>query len=176
MNFQVVTDKFDELETLSEKYSDYQSCPVSEIVYQDARSPEDEKKARKIAIQFNLFIGLFFVVFGTITVLTFITDTTILVKALLTVITGIIGYVFLKSIFEKPKVTYGRAVYKYRRLVGHVGSRRSAKRYVYIITFIPDNGEKKIYTGVQASQKDYEQIQEGTPIIIVNKGPKACIL
>lgn len=175
-NFQAINDHFDELEELSAKYSEYQGLPVSQIQYQDARNDEDKKKARKVGLHYDILMTVFFVVFAIVTVLTFIGDTGILLKLLLVAITGLIGFLLFKSLLVKPKVAYGKAIYKQRRLVGHVGSRRSAKRYVYLVTFIPDGDEKVLYKGVQVSRKDFEQIQEGTPIMVVNKGHQACIL
>ena len=171
---QKIEDKFNILNELSSKYSDYQSLPASKIVYQDANNAEDEAKARKITRSYNIFLTIFVLVFAITTVITFVVDTGILVKILMITITIIVAYVLIKSTFTKPKVAYGMAIYKDTHLVSS-GSFRN-RRYIYYITFIPDNGEKVLYTNIQVSSKDYEQIQEGTRVMVVNKGPKACIL
>lgn len=171
---QKVEDKFNNLRELSAKYSDYQRLPASKIVYQDANNAEDEAKAKQITKSYNIFLAVFAFVFAITTVLTFVVDTSILVKILLIVITTCVISILVKSVSTKPKVAYGIAIYKDKHLASS-GSYRN-RRYIYYITFIPDNGEKVLYTNIQVSSKDYEQIQEGTRVMVVNKGPKACIL
>ena len=175
-NFQAVDNMFEELETLSAKYSDYQGLPASKIEYGEARNQDDYQRAKKISKNYDIFIIIFFVIFAATTVGSFFTDAGFLVRALLIACTGIVGYVLAKTLFKETKVAYGKAIYKQKRLAGHIGTRRSARGYIYLITFIPDNGEKKLYTGVQISKREYEQIEEGTPVMVVNKGPRACIL
>lgn len=174
-NFQAVDNMFEELETLSAKYSDYQGLQASQIEYEDARNQDDYQRAKKISKNYDIFIIIFFVIFAATTVGSFFTDAGFLVRALLIVCTGVVGYVLAKSLFKETKVAYGKAIYKQKRLARHSGT-RSARGYIYLITFIPDNGEKKLYTGVQISKREYEQIEEGTPVMVVNKGPRACIL
>lgn len=171
---QKIEDKFNNLKELSAKYSDYQSLPASKIVYQDANNAEDEAKAKQITRSYNIFLAVFVLVFALTTVLAFAVDTSILVKLLLIVITACVTCILVKSVSTKPKVIYGIAIYKDKHIVSSGSYRR--RRYIYYITFIPDNGEKVLYTNIQVSSKDYEQIQEGTRVMVVNKGPKACIL
>ena len=173
--FQMVTDKFDELQRLSEKYSDYQKLPNTQIEYQDIENPEHLKKARKIAWSYNIIICVATLAFGLTTVGCFFADTGLLLKALLIGITAILLVVMCKNVFTKPKVAYGIAIYKDRTLHGHTSTVNRATRYYYYITFVPD-GKKVLYTRVNISMKEYEQIQEGTRVMVVNKGPKACIL
>ena len=171
---QKIEDKFNNLKELSAKYSEYQSLPASKIVYQDANNAEDEAKAKQITRSYNIFLAVFILVFAATTVFSFVADTSILLKILLIAITICVAYIFIKSACTKPKVAYGTAIYKDTHIASS-GSYRN-RRYIYYITFIPDNGEKVLYTNIQVSSKDYEQIQEGTRVMVVNKGPKACIL
>ena len=172
---QKVTDKFDQLHELSERYSDYQRLPNSKIVYRDIENPEHLKKAKKITSKYNLFIIVIALVFGLTTVASFFSDTDLFIKLLLCAITVFLVALVCKSMFSKPKIAYGIAIYKDRTFYGGSARLGRPERYMYYITFVPD-GEKVLYTRIKVSMEDYNQIQEGTRVMVVNKGPKACIL
>lgn len=165
-------DKFNTLNELSAKYSDYQSLSASKIEYGNANNTEDEIKAKKITRKYNLFLTIFIVAFAITTVLTVMSDTDIIVKILVATVMVVAVCLLIKSVFTKTKVAYGIAIYKDI----HMTRSGASRRYTYYITFVPDNGEKVLYKNIQISSKDYKQIQEGTKVMVVNKGPKACIL
>ena len=171
---QRINDKFNTLNELSAKYNDYKVMPTSSIVFGEANTAEDETKAKQITRKYNIFLTIFVVVFAITTVLTVMADTSIIVKILMIAITVLAACLLIKSIFTKPKVAYGIAVYKDTHLLNSGASRN--RRYMYYITFVPDNGEKILYRNIQISEKDYIQVQEGAKVMVVNKGPKACIL
>ena len=173
--FQKINEKFETWEQLQEKYSDYQRLPNTAIKYQDIENPEHLKIAKKVAFKYNLFIIIVAVAFVLTTVASFLTDTSLILKILLTAITALIVVVMCKTVFAKPKVAYGIAIYKDRTLHGHTSTVNRATRYYYFITFVPD-GEKVLHTRVNISMNEYEQIQEGTRVMVINKGPKACII
>lgn len=173
--FQKINDKFETLEQLQEKYKEYQRLPSSKIQYQDIEDPEHLKKAKNIASKYNLLITIIALAFGLTTIGCFFTDTSILIKLLLCVITVTIVVVMCKTVFVKPKVAYGIAIYKDRTYYGDSARFNRPTRYYYYITFVPD-GEKTLFTRIKISMEDYNQIQEGTRVMVVNKGPMACIL
>ena len=166
-----VSNMFDVLEKLSAKYPDYKPVASTQIVYHDPETPEQEEKAKKIA---KGSLGLYYIA-SIAFVITFIASifaaTEIWVVFLLFVLCVLIVGLTIKNRFQKVQVITGKAVYKDRDTVDG-----SMHRYTYHISVIPDGGEKVIYTKIQVSEQDYQQITEGTPVMIVNKGPKACIL
>jgi len=166
-----VENMFNLLEMLSEKYSGYKVVPTSSIVYHDPETPEQEEKAKRIS---KKVLGLYYLVsiaFLASAISSIIMDAPIWVIILLLIITTIFVISTLKTQFKKLQVMTGKAVYKNKERKSN-----NTGKYVYFISVIPDSGEKVIYRRIQVSENDYEQIKEGTPVMVVNKGTRVCVL
>ncbi len=144
----------------------------SEIIYQDPENADQISKARKsirssMAISIIVLVSLVAMLIGMI-----IIGSNIGWIIFMGIFVAIVGFAMYKDRPGKQiKIMKSKAVCKYRVKIGSA----SSKNYNYFVTVIPDNEVKTIYRELQVSKKDYELIQEGTPIMVV-KGGKACIL
>lgn len=176
-----VKNMFDVLQKGAVKYADYRVQPLSEAEYHDPENVEQAEKAEKIEKMNNkkipivlmctlLFCAIFIYIILTTTDWT--GDVIMIAFTLFIACALLIGF-SIKMIKDKPKkvqVITGKAIYK------DVRSHGRNRGYSYLVSIIPDSGEKVIYRGIPISREDYERVTEGTPIMVVNKGPFACII
>ncbi len=91
------------------------------------------------------------------------TKNTFVVISLMGVLTALFITVTARVLCRKIQVVTGRAVIKTKQ-------RRQGKRrtYLYYAAVAVDEPEKAIYSRIPISKADYDKIQQGTPIMIVN--------
>lgn len=162
---------FEVLNNLAEKYPEYKTGDVNKIVFHDPENEEQAQKAKKIASSVQRFLYLALIIFVATAVLMILAKTPIWATVLDIAICIVIGIIAIKSQIQKVQIITVKAIYKNRERM-----RNSNNSYMYFISVIPDNGEKVIYQRIQISEEDYQKVTEGTPVMIVNKGLKACVL
>lgn len=162
----------DELNELGVKYANYKITNLKKAPFRDPESDEELKASKKITNETNKFMALFTFIMLVFLVLTIITSKNVLGITIMSILFIIPLILLIKGYFGKTQVFTGTAVYKQKRAYGNVEKRR----YTYHISVIPDNGEKVIYTSIQVSRENYEQITEGTHVMVVNKENRACVI
>lgn len=176
-----VKNMFDVLQKGAVKYADYKVQPLSEAEYHDPENVEQVEKAEKIEKMNNKKIPIILMctlLFSAISI--YIIWTTaewtkeiIMIALTMFIATALLIRFSIKMIKDKPKkvqVITGKAIYKDTR------SHSRNRGYSYLVSIIPDSGEKVIYRKIPISREDYERVTEGTHIMVVNKGPFACII
>lgn len=78
-------------------------------------------------------------------------------------LTALFMAVTARVLCRKIQVVTGRAVIKTKQ-------RKQSKKkiYTYYVAVAVDEPEKAIYSRIPVSKADYDKIQEGTPIMVVN--------
>ena len=156
------------LKDLQAKYADYKSVLPSQFEYHDIENEEQEKIAKKIGNQKLLITAIATIAFGASSLLAFITGNTVLAIIIL-LITVVLLFVLISTLTSKPKVAYGKAVWKSWDYTHTNGS--MSKNKIYYVSVINDNGpEKLVCTRIQTTKVDYDRIEEGTPILVIKKG------
>lgn len=92
-----------------------------------------------------------------------VTKNTFIVISLMGVLTVLFMAETARVLGRKPQVVTGRAVIKTKQR--KYGQRRS---YSYYAAVAVDAPEKAIYSRIPVSKADYDKIQEGTLIMVVN--------
>ena len=156
------------LNELPAKYVGYKSVLPSQFEYHNIENGEQEKIAKEIGNQKLLIIAIATIAFGASSLLAFITENTVLGIVIL-LITAVLLYLLISTITSKPKVAFGKAVWKnwdYARTNGRIGNNK-----IYYVSVINDDGpEKLICSRIQTTKADYDRIEEGTPILVIKKG------
>lgn len=167
------TKGFAELEYMQElaaKYSDYTSGDSTKIPYHDPETKEQQEKAEKVR---NADLRLMVIVsaaFILTLILMIVSGSGIGWILFIAAVTAFPVVMAVKTKTQKVQVITGRAVYKQKERRGS-----NHRMFDYYISFIPDGDEKIIYSRIQISKEDYEQVTEGTPVLVV-KEQHACLL
>lgn len=174
---------FDVLESTGAKYlaEGYVRGKLSEVVYHDPENQEQEEIAKKIANRhkngsYVLYIfSVFCIVIAILSIIMKVGN--IWFIGCMIVISAVLVYTSIDAMKmerQKTKIITGKAISKQIRKTSSSGRVHRNKRYY--VTIIPDSGEKVIYDLIPISRDDYQRTTEGTPIMVVNKGPYACVL
>lgn len=145
------------------EYAEYLHTQPEEIVYYD---PENDEQAA-IASKVKMKTAAFLVICSIVLLLLFIYVIATKNKLFVIVVMGLMVAIFtstaIRVIRRKTQVVTGRAVVKTKQ-------RKSGKKktYYYYVAVAVDQPVKTIYSQIPVSESDYEKIQEGTPIMIVN--------
>ena len=167
-----VQDAVEEIEKMQElavKYYDYRSGKATEIVYHDPETKEQEEKARAIQKKTSRLIYIVTACFLLMLVLTIATEKELWKILLMAAVTAVPSIFAVRAATRKLQVMTGKAVYKQAKVQDI-----ATQRKLYYVSVIPDSGEKVIYTLIQISKEDYEKVEEGTPVLVVDQ--YACIL
>ncbi|MBR2240785.1 MAG: hypothetical protein IJ890_05350 [Clostridia bacterium] len=169
--FDKINENLSNLQKLNElpaKYADYKSVLPSQFEYHNIENEEQEKIAKEIGNQKLLIIAIATIAFGASSLLAFITEKTVLAIVIL-LITAVLLYLLISTITSKPKVAFGKAVWKnwdYAHTNGRMGNNK-----IYYVSVINDDGpEKLVCSRIQTTKADYDRIEEGTPILVIKKG------
>ena len=155
--------QFNNLTETSKKYVSMGYEKSEHINYRNPKDELEESFVKKANIKHFAFIFFITIVFLVCFVVSIITDSKIIAKVLLGLITLGCGYFAFKSLTTKELII-GKAIYKERKR-DTSGKRRS---YMYFVTII-DEENKLIHSRIQVSKNDFDLIKEGTPIL-VSKG------
>lgn len=157
--------KFNELTEISKKYSSKGYKKSDQVIYRSPINEMEEAFVKKANIKHFAFLFFITMVFLICFILSLLTGAKIIAIILLGLITLVAGYFSIKSIITKD-LMIGKAIYKEVKR-DTSGKRRS---YNYFVTVI-DEENKLIYSRIQISKKEYEIVEEGTPILI-SKGSR----
>lgn len=167
---------FAKMEELMQKYlsEGYRLGSNSEMVYQDPENSIIAKEASRASRKPMIISIIVLIAMAATFAAMIVTGSDIKWTIFMGVVVVAIAIFVFKDIPGKsPKVMKATAIFKNKRFSGSLQD--SARRtYTYFVTVIPESGEKIIFRDLQVSREDYEQIQEGTPILVV-KGGFACI-
>lgn len=145
------------------EYAEYIRIQPGKIVYHDPENNEQAAIAARMKIKTAawLMIGdiLLLLIFGYVIA----TKNTFVVISLMGVLTALFIAETARVLCRKPQVVTGRAVVKTKQ-------RKQGKKriYSYYTAVAVDEPEKTIYPRIPVSKADYDKIQEGTPIMVVN--------
>ena len=161
--------QFNNLTETSKKYANQGYEKTANIIYRNPENEQEEIFIKKVNIKTFIFLMIITIAFLVTLLISFVTDAKIIVKIIVGVIVLISGYFTYKSISTK-ELMIGKAVYKERKR-STSGKNRS---YTYFVS-VADDKNKKIYTRIQISKKEYELVEEGTPILISKGSGKGYI-
>ena len=169
-----VKSKLNEMSELREQYADYKLAHISSAQFYDPETEEQKTKANKVVKSVLAVYYMISVVFIASFIGAIFLSTQIIVTVLIGLIMVFVVALTLGAQFKKVQIFKGKAVYKQARLVRVTSKRR--RNYTYVISVIPDSGEKVIYREIQVSKNDFDQIEEGTPVMVINSVNRACVL
>lgn len=187
---------FNTLERYGDKYSGYNFDSLSNIVYCDPETPEQEALANSIAKKNNnsVVLYIFAFIFIAVAIYAAVVTANITFTSIMFVVCALIFSFVIRNIKNRSKKTQifiGKVMYKYvDNSNGYNGSRRGGFKPnvdmrhnsitinagVCRVSVIPYSGEKVIYKDIPIAKKDYKQVTEGSIVMVVNKGPCAGIV
>ena len=163
--FEEANERLEEMRALSQKYIEYKPVMPSQVKYRDIQNDAERQLVGDVVnstTKLIAIVGLAFLATGIFALCT--------KKIVLGIIVSLIGAgicIFaINTGMSKPKVAFGRAVFKqfrYQRFPVE-----SSK--MFYASVIIDEPEKIIVRDVQTSRRDYDRIVEGTPMILIKKG------
>lgn len=98
-----------------------------------------------------------------------VTQNTLLVISLMGLLTVSFVMVTIRIASKKPRVVVGRAVAKREEWA-------ASNKYCYYVSIAVDEPEKAIHSRIPISKKDYERVEEGMRIMVVNSSGQGIIL
>lgn len=153
------------------RYYDYKPYTVNDIPYRDPVSEEEKSKAKKIINKKKRMFVWASIAMIAVWIVSLFCAEGLLIKALMLVMVVVVVGIGIKISSGKVQVFTGIAVHKQIRHQ-NIGS----KKVRCIVSVIPESGEKIIYTDVNISKKDYDQVTEGTRVMVVSKVNQAIVL
>lgn len=145
------------------EYSEYMNPNSGRIIYHDPENEEQASIAVKAKAKLLAFMSMIVILLLIFTVVAVTDGNKTTAAILMCAFTAIVIGFTVRIACIKPQVVIGRAVIKTKQL-----RQGSGRRFSYHVAIAVDKPEKTIYSGINVSRKDYEIIQEGTPIIVVN--------
>ncbi len=148
---------------LPAEYAEYLQTIPKEIVFHDPENEEQAKIAAKVKMKTVAFLVACSVVLWLLFIYVIASKNKFIVIFLMGVVTAAFTLTAISVIRKKTQVVTGRAVIKTKQ-------RRHGKRksYSYYVSVAVDEPEKAIYSNISVDKKDYEKIQEGSLILVVN--------
>lgn len=143
------------------EYSEYLCINPGKIAYHDPENEEQAAIATKMKMKQIAFFMIFDIPIIIILIYVIVTKNKLIVILLMALMAIISITQTIRVISKKLKVVTGRAVIKTKHY-------RHNKNYSYYVAVAVDEPEKTIYPNISISKSDYEKIQEGTKIMIVN--------
>lgn len=145
------------------EYAEYIRIHPGKIVYHDPENDEQAAIAAKMKMKTAVWLTIGDVLLMIIFVYVIATKNTFIVIFLMGLLTALFMTETARVMCRKLQVATGRAVIKTKQR-----KQDSKKIYSYYVAVAVDEPEKAIYSRIPVSKADYDKIQEGTPIIIVN--------
>lgn len=145
------------------EYAEYIRVQPGELVFHDPENDEQAAIVAKMKSETVSFFAIVDVLFLLIFICIIVSVNKFMVIFLMGLLTALFMIETVRVVRRKLQVVTGRAVIKMKK-------RRHDKRstYLYYVAVAVDQPEKAIYSGISVSKEDYDKIQEGTPIMIVN--------
>lgn len=158
---------FHDLQEAGARYSNYPGGEFKDIPFYEPDTEELSKRAEKMKNntlkKMYLAAGIFllFLIMG------IAANNSIKGIIIMSVMTAllIILCIYMKS--KKPKIAVGTAVFKYDE--GKVGTRQ---KHYYVSVLV----EGVIYKRIPIRKKDYDNVEEGTQILIEKVSGRSCVL
>lgn len=162
----------EELKDIAARYPGYKAVIPSQVKYHDIENEMQERIAKKTGNSKIIPTAIGTVAFGATALFALLVGQT----AIGIVCAGIallLVYFLISTMTSKPKVALGKAVWKKSEYTNFKNPRAT----MYFVYVALDGPEKIICQHIQTSKEDYDNIVEGTPIVIVKNGSlyHACI-
>ena len=155
---------FQNLQALAVKYSDYQRIDISQMDFREPINQHEKKIASKTNAENKLFSIIVIIAFAATLFFTIRSNAGIGLIILVSIVSILSIVLSIVSLTKKTQVRTAIAIYKdYEYETDSVSKR-------YYITIIPDDGQKYMCLGISVSEKTYEAITEGTPVLVVKAG------
>lgn len=167
-----IGDMFKELQDLQAKYSDYTPINSSAIPYHDPETPEQAARAKQVKNGSTMWFLLFSVAFIVTLILAIVSHAETWAIVLLSVICLGIVACTIKVMVGRPMVVTGTVIYKHLD-----GTPNQPGTYQFYVSVIPDGAGKVIARNIKISRQDFDQVVEGTRVMVVKGGNGfACLL
>lgn len=151
------------------EYAEYLQTHSKKLVFHDPENDEQAKIALRIKnktlkwlVPADLFVSLIFIY-------VIVTQNTLLVISLMGLLTVSFVVGTIRIVNTKPQVVVGRAVAKREEW-------DTGNKYRYYVSIAVDEPEKAIHSRIPISKKDYERVEEGMRIMVVNPSGQGVIL
>jgi len=165
MNFaNKLGEHFQHLQALGAKYADYQRININQMDLREPVNEYEKKIASKAKSENNLFSIIIIIAFAATLFFTIRSDAGLGLIILVSIISVLCIVLSIASLTKTAQVRTAIAIYKDYEYQSDSTSKH------YYITIIPDDGQKYMCLGVSVSEKDYEAITEGTPVLVVRVG------
>ncbi len=171
--FRKLLNENDMVAKIPAEYFEYLQTQPKELVFHDPENDEQAKIASRVK---NKTLRMF--VFGDV-ILLLILIYVIVTKNKFIVISlmGVMIVLFVTKTVEiarkKPQVVVGKAVTKQKKWDA---THNLKTKYNYYVSIAVDEPEKAIHSMIPVSKKDYERVEEGMRIIVVNSSGQGFIL
>lgn len=174
---------FDMIGRAGAKYYDYTPKPLREIVYNDPETLEQESLANSIVKKNSKSIILYIATILVIATFIFAICNKSDMRAtimlfIMCIVFVVVSIKDIKAGFKKTQIMIGKVAYKHMETEHTSGSNTSSIRRneIPMVSVIPDGEEKIIYRDIRISKSDYYKVTEGSPVMVVNKGPYAGVI
>lgn len=147
------------------EYLEYLQTRPGEIVYHEPENDEQAAVVAKMKCKRVALLTIGEVLMLMLLVYVIVTKNTLVVISLMGVMVLTFLMVLIHTVRMKPQVVTGRAVIKTKEWRGN-----GHNNYSYYVAVAVDWPVKTIYSRIPVSKADYEKIQEGPRIMIVNVG------
>lgn len=165
--FEKVSEFMRNMQDTAARYADYRRVSPAEVEYHEIENDEQLMLVRKAGSSNSLVIVVVLLAFAATGIFSIFTGS-IPVGVLLLAFVGLLMYLYLPAVTGKPMVKEGKAIWKQTRKTGT--KRRNGYSHTYFVTIIFESPEKTLCQLVQTNKSDYEEIVEGTPMLLIKKG------
>lgn len=165
--FEKVSKFMENMQDTAVRYADYQRVSPAQIEYHEVKNDDQLTLVKKAGSSNALVILVVLLAFAATGIFSIVTGS-IPVGVLLLAFVGLLTYFYLPAVTGKPMVKEGKAIWKQARRTGP--KRRKGSNHTYFVTIIFESPEKTLCQLVQTNKRDYEEIVEGTPMLLIKKG------
>ncbi len=155
------------------EYAEYLQTQTKELKFHD---PENDEQAKIALREKRKTLGMLMfgdVVCSLILIYVIVTKNTFLVISLMGLLTVVFVINTVPVARRKPQVVVGRAVAKQKK---RDFTSNAVRKFNYYVSIAVDEPEKAIHSMISVSKKDYEKVEEGMRVIVVNVSRKGIVL